>query len=114
MDVVEVLDSDRGLMVWFRCPGCGENHGLPVGEGVRHPRWTFNNDKQKPTLTPSILSRSTVSITDEQHAAIMRGEKVTPVDVVCHSFVKDGMIQFLSDCTHKFAGQTLPLKPIEG
>ncbi len=30
-------------------------------------------------------------------------------DEVCHSFVTDGQIQFLGDCTHKLAGQTVPL-----
>lgn len=28
---------------------------------------------------------------------------------VCHSFIRDGQIQFLSDCTHALAGQTVPL-----
>ena len=28
-------------------------------------------------------------------------------DDVCHSFVTDGRIQFLGDCTHKLAGQTV-------
>ncbi|WP_241754456.1 hypothetical protein [Cupriavidus basilensis] len=28
---------------------------------------------------------------------------------VCHSFVTDGRIQFLGDCTHALAGQTVPL-----
>jgi hypothetical protein len=31
------------------------------------------------------------------------------VDHRCHSFVVDGQIQFLGDCTHKLAGQTVPL-----
>lgn len=113
MDVVEVLDTARGPMLWFECPGCGENHGLPVGDETCHPRWTFNGNKQKPTITPSILSRSTVPITDEQHAALMRGDEVKPVDVVCHSFVRDGQIQFLGDCTHALAGQTVSLKPVQ-
>ncbi len=26
-----------------------------------------------------------------------------------HSFIKDGMIEFLGDCTHKLAGQTVDL-----
>jgi hypothetical protein len=29
--------------------------------------------------------------------------------VVCHSFVTDGRIQFLEDCTHELAGQTVDL-----
>jgi hypothetical protein len=28
---------------------------------------------------------------------------------VCHSFVTDGRIQFLGDCTHALAGQTVDL-----
>jgi len=28
---------------------------------------------------------------------------------ICHSFVTDGQIQFLGDCTHKLAGRTVPL-----
>lgn len=32
---------------------------------------------------------------------------------VCHSFVRDGRIQFLSDCTHKLANQTVDLPDID-
>ena len=28
---------------------------------------------------------------------------------VCHSFIKDGNIQYLNDCTHKLAGQTIEI-----
>ncbi len=28
---------------------------------------------------------------------------------ICHSFVTDGRIQFLSDCTHPLAGQTVDI-----
>ena len=31
---------------------------------------------------------------------------------VCHTFVTDGRIQFLSDCTHALAGQTVDLPDI--
>lgn len=32
---------------------------------------------------------------------------------VCHSFIKDGQIQYLDDCTHRLKNQTVPLKPYE-
>lgn len=32
---------------------------------------------------------------------------------VCHSFIRDGRIEFLSDCTHALAGQTVDLPDIE-
>jgi hypothetical protein len=30
-------------------------------------------------------------------------------DEICHSFVTAGHIQFLSDCTHEMAGQTVEI-----
>jgi hypothetical protein len=32
-------------------------------------------------------------------------------DRVCHSFVTDGKIQFLSDCTHSLANTTVEIPP---
>lgn len=28
---------------------------------------------------------------------------------VCHCFIRNGMIEFLTDCTHNLAGQTVPM-----
>lgn len=30
-------------------------------------------------------------------------------DHICHSFVRDGQIQYLGDCTHEYAGKTVDL-----
>jgi hypothetical protein len=30
----------------------------------------------------------------------------------CHSFVVEGQMQFLSDCTHEMAGQIVPIPPV--
>jgi hypothetical protein len=79
----------------FRCPGCRSGHVIPTGQGVG-PRWSWNGDAHRPTFKPSILVRRP----DPD------GE--LPEDV-CHSFVRDGQIQFLNDCTHALAGQTVPL-----
>ena len=38
-----------------------------------------------------------------------REESFDHIDTVCHSFVTDGRIQFLGDCTHSLAGQTVDL-----
>ena len=32
----------------FRCPGCGSTHWFTS------PRWTWNGDQEKPTISPSI------------------------------------------------------------
>lgn len=31
---------------------------------------------------------------------------------MCHSFLKAGVWQFLSDCTHAMAGQSVPAVPV--
>lgn len=79
----------------FDCPGCGCSHGIrTTGEGG--PIWGFNGDMEKPTVTPSIRV---------QHYLEKSGKMV-----LCHSFITNGMIQFLSDSTHELAGQTVPLE----
>jgi len=83
-----------GDRYFFWCPGCDENHAPTAS-------WTFNGDYEKPTFSPSILVRAP----DPDNP----GKYVR----VCHSFVKDGQIQFLSDCTHKLAGQTVDLPEYE-
>jgi Family of unknown function (DUF6527) len=83
-------ETDYELMA-FHCPGCGYDHAFRVG-GTRPPdRWTWNGSMDKPTFHPSLLCN--------QDTPAMR----------CHSFVTDGRIQFLSDCFHKLAGQTVDL-----
>lgn len=77
------------LMFW--CPGCSEPHGVPVrgsktskgGDG-----WEWNESEERPTLLPSVVVQSTP---------------------FCHSFVRDGQIQFLEDCQHGLRGQTVTL-----
>lgn len=79
-------DDGRGNVLYaFHCPGCGYGHHIAV------PRWTWNGSMDVPTVTPSLLVN--------QHDPSSR----------CHSFVKDGRIQFLSDCFHSLAGQTVDL-----
>lgn len=85
----------------FKCPGCKHYHALPVEPGGK-TRWEFNNDFEKPTFKPSILFKTTYDI-----------EKETFTNIVCHSFVTDGKVQFLSDCTHSKVNQTLGLPELE-
>lgn len=90
--------SDNGLMFW--CPGCDSAHHIQHGAGAA-PRWGWNGNAERPTFTPSVL------VTYEGADAGVGGAP----PAVCHSFVTDGQIQFLSDCTHGLAGQTVPLPP---
>jgi hypothetical protein len=72
----------------FHCPGCGHAHAVTVNgkKNGSNASWEWNGSMDKPTFTPSLN-----------------------VVGYCHSFVRDGNIQFLSDCTHKLAGQTVEI-----
>lgn len=89
-----ILRSGKGNSLMFWCPGCDGPHRIQHGEGAG-PRWGWNGDADKPTFTPSILVRYPWG--PEQK------------ECVCHSFVTNGKIQFLSDCTHDLAGQTVDI-----
>lgn len=115
-----------GGLVAFRCPGCNEAHQVrvlevgPRGSERVGPCWSFNGNGDAPTFTPSILVRAvridggdaeierildTYKLPEEREA--MLADK--RINTVCHSFVTDGRIQFLGDCTHALAGQTVDL-----
>lgn len=100
-----------GGLVLFQCPGCRCCHGPRVdsSDGKSGPIWEWNGSLESPTFKPSILVKGVVPLTDEEIDRLMRGEKVDPVPMVCHSFVTDGKIQFLSDSTHELAGQTVEI-----
>ena len=108
----------EGGRVAFWCPGCGEAHQVTVGAGLARPRWDFNGDGDRPTFSPSILVRGTRDdLSDEEWVALLgrtAGEREAMVadrrtSFVCHSYVREGRIQFLGDCTHALAGQTVEL-----
>jgi hypothetical protein len=40
-------------------------------------------------------------------------ESFDHIDMVCHSFVRDGRIEFLSDSTHHLSGQTVELPEVD-
>ena len=108
-----VRDVDAGdAGVWFYCPGCETHHRIVVG------RWSWNASEDLPTFAPSVLVRF-FQLSPEGIAMIDRGDpppaggRYPGADVVCHSFVRDGRIEYLADSTHRYAGQTIDLPPID-
>lgn len=81
--------------VQLHCPGIFPYRIIPVGGNG----WQWNQDTERPTLAPSI--RTSAEFGEKRESK------------VCHSYVTDGKIQFLGDCTHEFAGQTLDLLEVE-
>jgi hypothetical protein len=76
-----------GTKYLFWCRGCGCHHSYDVRNDGNRPSWTFNGDLERPTFAPSLFYP----------------------DRVCHLFLVNGEIQYLGDCTHHLAGQTVPL-----
>lgn len=94
VDKTKEFISYRGYDYVFFCPGCKCKHGFNVTGSVT---WGFNGDLSNPTVTPSINYSA-----QSGNILLFR----------CHSFITDGKIQFLSDCTHELAGHTVELPEI--
>ena len=58
------------------------------------PNWSWNGNTERPTLRPSVLTRVDFGAKDS---------------IICHSWVTDGLVHFLPDCTHSLKEQILPL-----
>lgn len=115
----KLRDSEgNGLSFW--CPGCEMAHRVQHGTGSG-PRWEWNGNTEKPTFTPSVLVTGrdfTPKGEADYEAWYAAGcqknadgslHTFESADTVCHSFVTDGRIQFLGDCTHSLAAQTVDL-----
>lgn len=96
----DAIDGNGVKYLHFRCPGCNGVHGVSVTGGHA---WGWNGDVDKPTFTPSVLVTYPANPNASEEFKEWRTERR------CHSFVTDGRIQFLSDCTHALAGQTVDL-----
>lgn len=97
-------DSEGGRYVHFFCPGCDEVHSVKIGI------WNFNEDLERPTITPSLLCHSHQTLIDKE----LEGDALTAPENVtmsprCHSFITNGYMIYLEDSTHQYAGQTIEL-----
>lgn len=87
---VRVLTDGSGHpSQYIFCPACKTIH-------LFDDRWTFNNNFDKPTFSPSML----VHGTEDGFAPR------------CHTFVRNGKIEYLSDCSHEMKGHTIDLPEI--
>lgn len=94
-------------------------HAIRVsGEGA----WQWNGSVDFPTLQPSVLFQSGHYAHNHTNTdrcwCTYNAEHPEMADqsficVRCHSYVTDGKIQFLTDCTHGLVGQTVDLPEYE-
>lgn len=100
-----------GLIAYW-CTGCQMHHGIPIRK-TESPYWEFNGDYENPTFSPSILVRIPHPEGYSRENPAPKGWEGKMVEDICHSFITNGKIQYLSDCTHSLAGQTIDLEPVE-
>lgn len=93
----EPCDPSEATHIRLHMPGPFPNRILTVKPNSPGG-WNWNGSVDSPTVTPSILTKLSEYKREE---------------LICHSFVTDGRVNFLTDCTHQFAGQTVDLLDIE-
>ena len=103
-------NGDEGLIYW--CQGCNATHSIKTKGAAG--AWGWNGDVDKPTFTPSVLCRTGHYVTGKpadqcEHCKDAAEDGHETFCGICHTFITDGRVQFLSDCTHQYAGQTLEL-----
>lgn len=95
----------------FFCPGCNELHSPDAG-------WQFTGTFENPTLSPSVFVKSGHFVDGNKDSCWCafnaerreKGESESGFSCgQCHSFIENGKIRFLNDCTHTLAGQTVDL-----
>lgn len=93
-------DAPTKLYHRYWCPGCDTLHQITINPDKNGlgAGWDFTGTLEKPTYQPSQLTTW--------------GGPVGQPERRCHTFIKDGQIQFLTDSTHELAGQTVPLPPL--
>lgn len=90
------ITNNQGKITGYsiNCPACNCYHFIQTN-GVT--KWEFNDDVKNPTFSPSLEVRH------------INSNSITK----CHSFIRNGQIQYLNDCDHEMAGQTVILPNID-
>lgn len=99
-EVLNRVKNGSGFTFW--CLGCDEYHQINTNPSYL---WEFNGDLVKPTFSPSYLTW----LDPNPNANPKYGGGKYFNGFRCHSHIKDGKIEYLGDCTHKLAGQTVDM-----
>lgn len=112
-----IPERDNPSRMMFFCPGCKCGHVITVSLKPGEATWHWNGDVDAPTITPSILYQTGHNVPGHKQGESCwctynaeHPEKASAFTCgQCHSYVKEGNIEFLSDCTHELKNQTVPL-----
>jgi len=91
----EDCSIEEATHITLNIPGPTGKLTLPImlkGKREGTGNWTWNGDTEKPTIRPSVLTTN----------HLFR----------CHSWINDGKVQFLFDCSHELANTTVDLKEV--
>ena len=93
---IQILKNQDGKdsLAVFYCPACRREHPYNINNDNPKHNWSFNNDLDKPSFTPSLR--------------VLDGKGGTE----CHLFVTDGIIHYCGDCPHELAGKSVALPEI--
>jgi hypothetical protein len=80
------------------CVACQQVHTVPKG-------WSFNGNMLQPSFNPSVLITYNGS-----DAGQIRPNGVRAPQTRCHYYITAGNIIYQTDCSHAFAGKTVPLE----
>jgi hypothetical protein len=98
--------AQNGKVVQLWCPGCDEEHQLLINNPEHG--WDWNGDAVLPTFRPSLKTggmRTTKDVEGRWNGEWVRDEEGKGIDEICHSYITDGVMDFLGDSTHALAGQ---------
>ncbi len=105
----------KGHLAYW-CPGCEALHILPIrGEVNADHTWNVSTDKEIPTFDPSIdvkIGHYTGRLLQPPHCDTCNDAingRYKSECLHCHSWVRNGRIEFLNDCTHDLANKTVDL-----
>ena len=91
-------DGDPKAHLIIECPACKFPHSIRI-DGKGEHNWTFNGNLESPTISPSLL--------------VKQFDKDNNIRLCCHSFIRNGQIIYLNDCTHSMAGKTVDLLDVD-
>jgi hypothetical protein len=85
--VYDTCDIEEATHVHLLMHGHFTEQKIPLRKGDVRPSWIWNGSLESPTLNPSILTTCNG-----------------------HCFVRAGVIEYLPDSTHEYAGKHMPLR----